>query len=307
MLKTAVLACFVVCSFLVSYRTLARRTCFGFLPHVPLIKRSCAQNDRQSTPLSLPQPGNPSKMQSARLLLCIASGAAAFSSHAGSHRHLALKGAIADFCERTFEIDGDEASDIEARVVAASPPATRQTYRFAVKDPNADDDDKENLEARYAEVTNEFEARRDGLRSLGLADGEIKRIARRVPEVLSYSAARVKAAAQALQTNLALDDVTLRKKVLLRLPQALGLRYDLDVAPTFDLLRNDWGFTDDDIRALVLGAPQLLGLDAAAVSSKFAALEASLGSRAAARAEALRRPAALELEVRGSKRGSVAA
>ena len=256
-------------------------------------------------------------MQSARLLLCIASGAAAFSvPNAGSHRHvaqkgaiahrhLAQKGAIADFCERTFEIDGDEASDMEARVVAASPRATRQTYQYAVKDPNADDDDKENLEARYAEVTNEFEARRDGLRSLGLGDAEIKRIARRVPEVLSYSAARVKAAAQALQQNLALDDVTLRKKVILRLPQALGLRYDVDVAPTFDLLRNDYDFADEDIRALVLGAPQILGLDAAAVSSKFAALEASLGSRDAARAEALRKPASLELEVRGSKRGSV--
>ena len=248
-------------------------------------------------------------LQLARLLLCIASGAAAFSSsNAGSHRHLALRGAIADFCERTFEIDVDEASEMEERVVAASGAAMRQTFQYAVHPPaDADDDDRENLEARYAEVTNEFEARRDGLRSLGLADAEIKRIARRVPEVLSYSAARVKAAADALQTNLGLDDVTLRKKVILRLPQALGLRYDLDVAPTFDLLRNDYDFADDDIRALVLGAPQLLGLDASAVSSKFAALEASLGSRAAARAEALRKPAALELEVRGSKRGSVAA
>ena len=69
-------------------------------------------------------------MQSARLLLTIACSAAAFSTpQAGSNRHLALKGAIADFCERTFEIDVDEASDIEARVVAASPRATRQTYQ----------------------------------------------------------------------------------------------------------------------------------------------------------------------------------
>jgi hypothetical protein len=248
-------------------------------------------------------------MQLASALLLIACSVAAFSPHiAGSHRALALRGAIADFCEQTFEIDGDEASEMEERVVAASGAAMRQTFTYAIKPPaDADDDDKENLEARYAEVTSEFEVRRDGLRSLGLADGEIKRIARRVPEVLSYSAARVKAAAQALQQNLALDDVTLRKKVILRLPQALGLRYDLDVAPTFDLLRNDYDFADDDIRALVLGAPQILGLDASAVSSKFAALEASLGSRAAARAEALRKPAALELEVRGSKRGSVAA
>jgi len=248
-------------------------------------------------------------MQLASALLLIACSVAAFSPHiAGSHRALALRGAIADFCEQTFEIDGDEASEMEERVVAASGAAMRQTFTYAIKPPaDADDDDKENLEARYAEVTSEFEVRRDGLRSLGLADGEIKRIARRVPEVLSYSAARVKAAAQALQQNLALDDVTLRKKVILRLPQALGLRYDLDVAPTFDLLRNDYDFADEDIRALVLGAPQLLGLDASAVSSKFAALEASLGSRAAARAEALRKPAALELEVRGSKRGSVAA
>jgi len=239
----------------------------------------------------------------------MASGAAAFTTqNAISNRHLALRGAIADFCERTFEIDVDEASEMEERVVAASGAAMRQTFTYAIKPPaDADDDDKENLEARYAEVTCEFEARLDGLRSLGLGDAEIKRIARRVPEVLSYSAARVKAAAQALQQNLALDDVTLRKKVILRLPQALGLRYDLDVAPTFDLLRADYDFADEDIRALVLGAPQILGLDAAAVSSKFAALEASLGSRDAARVEALRKPAALELEVRGSKRGSVAA
>ena len=82
---------------------------------------------------------------------------------------------------------------------------------------------------------------------------------------------------------------------------------DVDVAPAFDLLRNDYDFADDDIRALVLGAPQILGLDASAVAAQFSALEASLGSRDAARAEALRKPAALELEVRGSKRGSVAA
>ena len=69
-------------------------------------------------------------MQSARLLLVIACSAAAFSiPNAVAHRHLAQKGAIADFCERTFEIDVDEASDIEARVVAASPRATRQTYQ----------------------------------------------------------------------------------------------------------------------------------------------------------------------------------
>ena len=280
-----------------------------FCPHVLLIQAQLYTKRPPKYASIAPAADNPSKMQSARLLLCIASGAAAFNHpNAGSHRHLAQKGAIADFCERTFEIDVDEASDMEARVVAASGAAMRQTFQYAIKPPaDADDDDRENLEARYAEVTNEFEARRDGLRSLGLGDAEIKRIARRVPEVLSYSAARVKAAAQALQTNLALDDATLRKKVLLRLPQALGLRYDVDVAPTFDLLRNDWGFTDDDIRALVLGAPQLLGLDASAVSSKFAALEASLGSRDAARAEALRKPASLELEVRGSKRGSVAA
>ena len=101
--------------------------------------------------------------------------------------------------------------------------------------------------------------------------------------------------------------MTLRKKVILRLPQALGLRYDVDVAPTFDLLRNDYDFNEDDLRTLVLGAPQILGLDAATVAAQFSALEASLGSRDAARAEALRKPAALELEVRGSKRGSVAA
>ena len=83
-----------------------------------------------------PATTSPTMLQLARLLLCIASGAAAFSSsNAGSHRHLALRGAIADFCERTFEIDVDEASDIEARVVAASPRATRQTYQYAVKDP----------------------------------------------------------------------------------------------------------------------------------------------------------------------------
>ena len=194
---------------------------------------------------------------------------------------------------------------MEERVVAASGAAMRQTFQYAIKPPaDADDDDKENLETRYAEVTSEFQNRCDGLRSLGLADGEIKRIARRVPEVLSYSAARVKAAAQALQTNLDLDDITLRKKVILRLPQSLGLRYDLDVAPTFDMLRGDYDFADGDLRALVLGAPQLLGLDAATVAARFAALEASLGSRDAARAEALRKPAALELAVRGSKRGS---
>ena len=201
-------------------------------------------------------------MQLASALLLTACGAAAFvTPNAGSSRSIALRGAIADFCERTFEIDGDESSEMEERVVAASGAAMRQTFAYAIKPPaDADDDDKENLEARYAEVTNEFEARRDGLRSLGLADTEIKRIARRVPEVLSYSAARVKAAAQALQQNLALDDATLRKKVLLRLPQSLGLRYDVDVAPTFDLLRNDYDFADEDIRTLVLGAPQLLGL-----------------------------------------------
>ena len=242
-----------------------------------------------------------------RALALISTAAGFTASPTGSRLH-ALTGAIADFCEQTFDIDVDEASEMEERVVAASGAAMRQTFKFAIKPPaDADDDDRENLEARYAEVTSEFQSRCDGLRSLGLADGEIKRIARRVPEVLSYSAARMKTAAQALQQNLDLDDMTLKKKVVLRLPQALGLRYDLDVAPTFDMLRSDYDFADGDLRTLVLGAPQILGLDAATVAAQFAALEASLGSRAAAKAGALRKPASLELQVRGSKRGSVVA
>jgi hypothetical protein len=245
-------------------------------------------------------------MHNALVVVCVACAAALSTPGAGSARPVALAGAIADFCETTFDVDAAGASEIEARVVAASPRATQQTFKYAVKpEADADDDDRENLEARYAEVTTEFEARCDGLRSLGLADAEVRRIARRVPEVLSYSAARVQMAVQALQQNLDLDDVTLKKKVILRLPQALGLRYELDVAPTTDMLRDEWGFADGDIRTLVLGAPQILGLDADTVASRFSALEASLGSREAAKAEALRKPAALELEVRGSKGGIV--
>ena len=42
--------------------------------------------------------------------------------------------------------------------------------------------------------------------------------------MLSYWRHAWKAAAPALQQNLDLDDVTLRKKVIPRLPQSLGLR-----------------------------------------------------------------------------------
>ena len=60
-----------------------------------------------------------------------------------------------------------------------------------------------------------------------------------------------------------------------------------------------------ELRKLVLGAPQVLGLDfETEVAPKIAALEARVGSLEAAKAEALRQPSSLELPVIGSKGGA---
>ena len=74
-----------------------------------------------------------------------------------------------------------------------------------------------------------------------------------------------------------------------------------------DALQAGLDLCDAELRALVLGAPQILGLSYEAdVAPSVARLEREIGSPEAARAEVLRKPAALELEVRGSKRGSAA-
>ena len=241
-----------------------------------------------------------------RLALALAMLAAtghAFGGGGGAPRCAPLRGATADFVAEAFRTDADESAAIEARVIAASPGPMAQLLRVATAPGSgADAEDVANLAARRAEVRGELIARCAALAGLGLSDAELRRVVLRVPEVLAYSG--VAAAAASLKTRLGLDAATFKKKVVLRLPQALGLRYDADVAPELDALKAGLGLDESELRALVLCAPQVLGLKYDAdVAPKVAALTEALGSTDAARAEALRRPAALDLEVRGSKRG----
>lgn len=219
--------------------------------------------------------------------------------------NLWLSGAAADFVAESFGTSPAESADIERRIIRASPGPVAQLFRVAVAPADdVDDDDRALLEARRAEVAAELAARRDGLAALGLTPSELKRTVTRVPEVLAYSSARAAATAAALRARLALDDLEFKKKIVLRLPQALGLDYAA-VGPELDALAAALDLADDELRKVVLGAPQILGLSYDdAVRPTVEALARDLGSAEAAKAEVLRRPAALDLDVRGSKRGA---
>ena len=245
----------------------------------------------------------------AAILLLLLPATLSFQPRTQQQRHAQrLQGATADWIAETFSASTEDSADAERRIIGASPKPLAQLFSVArAPDETTDADDAALLEARCAEVRDELAARTAGLAALGLSPAEIKRTVGRVPEVLAYSAAKTSRVAAALKDRLALDDVAFKKKIALRLPQALGLSFDADVAPELDALQAGLRLGDDELRALVLGAPQILGLSYEAdVAPSVARLEREFGSPEAARAEVLRKPAALELEVRGSKRGSAA-
>ena len=217
-----------------------------------------------------------------------------------------LEGAAADFVADSFGTSPEESAAIEARIIEASPQPVAQLLRVAAAPAaGADDDDRQLLEARCKEVREELAARCDGLAALGLSASELKRTVTRVPEVLSYTPARAAKAAAAIKERLSLDDVEFKKKIALRLPQALGLDYAADVAPELDALKEGLGLDDAELRKVVLGVPQCLGLRYAEdIQPAVARLSEELGSKQNAKAEVLRKPAALDLDVRGSKLGS---
>ena len=242
------------------------------------------------------------------ILLLLLPATLSFQPRTQKHHAHRLRGAAADFITEAFGATPEDSADAERRIIGASPGPVAQLFSVArAPDETTDADDAALLEARCGEVRAELASRTAGLAALGLSAAEVKRTVGRVPEVLAYSAATTARAAAALKVRLALDDVAFKKKIALRLPQALGLSYDADVAPELDALQAGLDLCDAELRALVLGAPQILGLSYEAdVAPSVARLEREFGSPEAARAEVLRKPAALELEVRGSKRGSAA-
>ena len=132
---------------------------------------------------------------------------------------------------------------------------------------------------------------------LGMSAKEWSRVESRVPE----AAKCVEEADESwpslvkLQARLGITADEL-KRVVLRLPQLVGLDFELDVSPSLTMAQERLALSDAELSALVLKLPQMLGQD---VSSNVEALEQRLGGAAAAKAEALRNPSALNVPVRG--------
>mmetsp|Transcript_23971 Transcript_23971/g.47645 ORF Transcript_23971/g.47645 Transcript_23971/m.47645 type:complete len:195 (-) Transcript_23971:134-718(-) len=141
----------------------------------------------------------------------------------------------------------------------------------------------------------------DGPNICGLTDAELKRIASRVPEVLSYDATGARACLSAIGNRLSLGERELKKKIVLRLPQVLGYDYENEVGPGLEALAGGLGLADEELRSLVLGCPQILGLDyGREVEPKILAIRDELGSDLGAiKDKILRSPAVLGLPVRG--------
>ena len=123
--------------------------------------------------------------------------------------------------------------------------------------------------------------------------------------MLSYDSKVVKANIEKIRENLGLDLIEFREKIALRLPQALGLCYETDVEPELGALQVRLGLSEDELRKIALGAPRIIGLRFIDnVEPGIISLEEELGTCEAAKAEVFRKPASLQLKVRGSKRGS---
>ena len=147
---------------------------------------------------------------------------------------------------------------------------------------------------------------------VGLTSTEWNRICKRVPEAVLYDPAKCVACLQALGERLSLDRNEMKKKIVLRLPQIMGYDYERDVRPGLDALMTEGNdgigegeqivnFTVDELRSLVLKCPQIVGMDfVTEVSPALQKLRETLKlDGAGVKEEVLRRPASLELPVRG--------
>ena len=144
---------------------------------------------------------------------------------------------------------------------------------------------------------------------VGLTDAELKRILSRVPEVSGYSANVARVCAEELQTRLSLTELEFKKKIVLRLPQSLGYDFDTDIGPGLSQLQSFLDMSDEELRSLVLKCPQIIGLDFCTdVEPKIQALRQVIEGRrvdggivdiASLKEEVLKKPASLDLAVRG--------
>ena len=132
---------------------------------------------------------------------------------------------------------------------------------------------------------------------LGMTAKEWGRVESRVPE----AAQCVEEADESwpslvkLQARLGITAKEL-KGMVLRLPQLVGLDFELEVSPSLTTAQQRLALSDAELSALVRKLPQMLGQD---VTSNVEALEEKLGGAAAAKAEAIRNPSALNVAVRG--------
>lgn len=135
---------------------------------------------------------------------------------------------------------------------------------------------------------------------VGLTDAELKRIVSRVPEVNSYSAEAAKVCVSKLKGKLSLSDIEFKKKIVLRLPQCLGYDFDKDIGSSLSELQSSLDLSDDELRSLVLKCPQIIGLDFSnEMEPKIAVLRDTIGDTSALKDEILKKPASLDLAVRG--------
>lgn len=139
-------------------------------------------------------------------------------------------------------------------------------------------------------------------RVVGLTDAELKRIVSRVPQVNDYSSSAASTCVDKLKEKLSLSDLEFKKKLVLRLPQCLGYDFASEIDPSLSALQASLDMSGDELRSLVLKCPQIIGLDfSSEVEPKIAAIRNRLGGddKSALKEEILKKPASLDLPVRG--------
>jgi len=150
---------------------------------------------------------------------------------------------------------------------------------------------------------------------VGLTEKELNRIVARVPEiktnvdVVGAVLDNARDTVTKLKKRLQLTDVELKKKIVLRLPQVLGLYdYDTQIEPGFLSLQEKLTLSDEELKTLILKCPQIIGLkfftEIEPTVNSLIASEECHRDVIAAKMMILKKPALLNLPVRGGVVGS---
>lgn len=146
-------------------------------------------------------------------------------------------------------------------------------------------------------------------RIVGLTDTELKRIISRIPQMKTYNPQTTQSCLTSIMERLNLTKQETKKKIILRLPQILGeYEYDTDIEPSLTLLQKRLLLSDNELQALILKCPQILGLDfdsdiwpkVQSVRSKLGLEDDNKRNIIQTKDEILSKPALLDVPVRGT-------